>query len=119
VPGSLEEALLGEGESVFRQNGRLAALVTRFFERSRLPHDEPIPGPAVVFQRDATTVLPPGWTARSDASGNLILDALNAQRTANGIPPLAWIPEAVNVTRIAAAIQPALRLRKNSYFSGE
>jgi N-methylhydantoinase A len=73
VAGSIEEALVGEGESVFRQDGRLAALVTRFFERSRLPHDEPIPGPALVFQRDTTIVLPPGWTARSDASGNLIL----------------------------------------------
>jgi N-methylhydantoinase A/oxoprolinase/acetone carboxylase beta subunit len=73
VPGSLEEALLGEGESVFRKDGRLAPLPTRFFERSRLPCDEPITGPAVVFQRDTTTVLPPGWTARADASSNLIL----------------------------------------------
>jgi N-methylhydantoinase A len=73
VPGSQKEALLGEGESVFRQNGRLAAFATRFFERSRLPHDEPIQGPAVFFQRDTTIVLPPDWTARADAAGNLIL----------------------------------------------
>jgi N-methylhydantoinase A len=73
VPGSPAEALFGEGESVFRQNGRLAGFATRFFERSRLPHDEPIPGPAVFFQRDTTIVLPPDWTARADAAGNLIL----------------------------------------------
>ena len=30
-------------------------------------------GPAILFQRDTTTVVPPGWTARADASGSLIL----------------------------------------------
>ena len=63
------DSLLGEGESVF---GR-TAYVTRYYERSRLPVGESIDGAAVVFQRDATTVVPPGWTARADASGSLIL----------------------------------------------
>ena len=38
-----------------------------------LPVGESIDGAAVVFQRDTTTVVPPGWTARADASGSLIL----------------------------------------------
>ena len=63
------DSLLGEGESVF---GR-TAYVTRYYERSRLPIGESIDGAAVVFQRDATTVVPPGWTARAEASGSLIL----------------------------------------------
>ncbi|HEY7296260.1 MAG TPA: hydantoinase/oxoprolinase family protein, partial [Dehalococcoidia bacterium] len=31
-------------------------------------------GPAVIVQMDTTTVLNPGWAARSDAAGNLILE---------------------------------------------
>jgi N-methylhydantoinase A/oxoprolinase/acetone carboxylase beta subunit len=71
--GSLDEALLGEAECVFRQDGGLASLATRYLERSRLPVEQSIPGPAVVFQRDTTTVVPPGWKARAETSGNLIL----------------------------------------------
>ena len=75
VSGALSDALLGEGETVFRQNGRLSGSPTRFFDRTRLPHDEPIQGPAIFFQRDTTIVLPPEWTARADTAGNLILSA--------------------------------------------
>ncbi len=71
--GSLDEALLGEGEGVFRQNGRLAPIRAIHLERAKLPIDEPIQGPAVIFQRDTTTIVPPGWTARAEASGNLRL----------------------------------------------
>ncbi|MGE3935800.1 MAG: hydantoinase/oxoprolinase family protein [Rhodospirillaceae bacterium] len=31
-------------------------------------------GPAVVEQADATTLVPPGWTARCDGGGNLVLE---------------------------------------------
>ena len=63
------DALLGEGESVF--GGQ--AHPTRYYERSRLRRGDAIDGAAVVFQRDTTTVVPPGWTARADESGNLVL----------------------------------------------
>lgn len=71
--GSLGEALVGEGESVFRRNGDVAPMPTRYFERSRLPHDEPLKGPAVIFQRDTTVLVPPSWAAVAEASGNLLL----------------------------------------------
>jgi N-methylhydantoinase A len=71
--GSLEEALLAESESHFRVGGELRALPTRFYDRHSLPLDEIIPGPAVVFHLDTTTVVPPSWSARADRSGNLIL----------------------------------------------
>ena len=63
------DPLLGEGESVFGRK----SYPTRYFERSRLPVGESFQGAAVIFQRDTTTVVPPGWTARADASGSLIL----------------------------------------------
>ena len=72
--GTLEEALVGESESVFRVDGSLQAFPTRFYDRSLLPLDEAFAGPAVVFHLDTTTVIPPGWSARADASGNLILN---------------------------------------------
>jgi N-methylhydantoinase A/oxoprolinase/acetone carboxylase beta subunit len=71
--GSLDDALLGEGESVFRLNGSLVPTRTIHLDRARLPIDQPIDGPAVIFQRDTTTVVPPGWKALAEASGNLRL----------------------------------------------
>jgi N-methylhydantoinase A len=63
------DPLLGEGESVFNRQSQSI----RYYERSRLPVGNSFEGPAVVFQRDTTTVVPPGWRARADASGSLIL----------------------------------------------
>ncbi len=77
--GSLQEALMGENEGVFRVDGSLQALQTRFYDRSLLPLDEAIPGPAVVFHPDTTTVVPPSWNATADASGNLILKKVGAR----------------------------------------
>jgi N-methylhydantoinase A/oxoprolinase/acetone carboxylase beta subunit len=71
--GSLADALVGESETVFRVDGSMQPLTTRFYDRTQLPLDEPFDGPAVVFHPDTTTVVPPGWRARADASGNLEL----------------------------------------------
>jgi len=73
APGSLEQALVGEGPGYFQQDGRLAAQATRYLERWRLPFDVPVEGPAVLFQRDTTVLISPGWKARAESSGNLIL----------------------------------------------
>jgi N-methylhydantoinase A len=76
--GSLAQALVGENEGVFRVDGSLQSLQTRFYDRTLLPLDEAIAGPAVVFHPDTTTVVPPGWNATADASGNLILKKVSA-----------------------------------------
>ena len=52
---------------------------TRTFQRDLLPLDETIPGPAIVFHLDTTTVVPPGWDLRADASGNLLLTRAGAR----------------------------------------
>jgi N-methylhydantoinase A/oxoprolinase/acetone carboxylase beta subunit len=77
--GGFAEALLGESESHFRVDGQLQALPTRFYDRSLLPLGEAFPGPAVVFHLDTTTVVPPGWGARADVSGNLFLTRKEAR----------------------------------------
>ncbi|MEE2701009.1 MAG: hydantoinase/oxoprolinase family protein [Chloroflexota bacterium] len=45
---------------------------TPVFARNTLIAGSQFPGPAIVVQMDATTVIPPGWTATTDAFGNLI-----------------------------------------------
>jgi N-methylhydantoinase A len=35
----------------------------------------PVPGPLIVEEYDATTLVPPGWTIRRDAMNNLVLEA--------------------------------------------
>ena len=71
---SLDGARVKTGRGTFRTaGGGLVELETVFYLRDRLPVDEPFPGPAVVLQRDSTTVLTPGSTARADAAGNLVI----------------------------------------------
>ncbi len=45
------------------------------YERDRLAIGDVIAGPAIVEQFDATTVIPPEWRARVDATRNLILES--------------------------------------------
>jgi N-methylhydantoinase A len=54
-------------------DGRVATAVT-LYERDRLNVGAELSGPAIVEQVDATTVIPPGWTARVDPYRNLILE---------------------------------------------
>jgi N-methylhydantoinase A/oxoprolinase/acetone carboxylase beta subunit len=72
---TLSEAIVRRGQSAFRVAGVLAPYDTTYYRRDRLPLAVPVPGPAIILQRDTTTVVPPGWTAEADAGGNLILRA--------------------------------------------
>ena len=58
---------------MFRVDGALEGYDTAFYRRDALPVETPIPGPAIIVQKDATTVVPPGWSVRVDRSANLIL----------------------------------------------
>lgn len=71
--GSLEAALVKTAESVFRVDGALQSLETKFYIRAKLPLDTDFDGPAVILQIDTTTVVPPGWSATLDKGANLIL----------------------------------------------
>ena len=50
------------------------AIEATLYERDRLAVGAVIAGPAIVEQFDATTVIPPGWSARVDGLRNLILE---------------------------------------------
>jgi len=47
---------------------------TPIYERDDFAPGDTIEGPAIVVQVDSTTLVEPGWTARSDAHGNLVLE---------------------------------------------
>jgi N-methylhydantoinase A len=47
---------------------------TALYERKQLAPGNMVVGPAVVFQLDATTAIPPGWAATVDGWGNLLLE---------------------------------------------
>ena len=53
------------------------------YERGVLHRDVVIPGPAIITELTGTNVVEPGWTARFDALGNLILERLYAQSYAS------------------------------------
>ena len=71
--GSLGAARVRQGTCVFRIDGTLQPFDTVYYQRQALPVDETFDGPAVVLQRDATTVVPPGWNATTEPDGNIIL----------------------------------------------
>jgi N-methylhydantoinase A len=45
----------------------------RVMERQQIELGAVVSGPAVVYQEDATTLVPPGWRAEQHKSGNLII----------------------------------------------
>ena len=71
--GSLAEARVRAGACAFRHGDGLERLETDFYQREALPAEARFAGPAVVLQRDATTLVPPGWRASVALNGNIIL----------------------------------------------
>jgi N-methylhydantoinase A len=70
---TLEKARVRTGQCVFRIDGELQTFETSFYRRHLLPVGETFKGPAIVLQKDSTTVVPPGCSAINDPAGNLIL----------------------------------------------
>jgi N-methylhydantoinase A len=74
----IEAARLKEQGVSFRSNGSLESFPTAFYDRDRLPVGQAVEGPAVILQKDTTTVLPPDTRATLDESGNLIVELREA-----------------------------------------
>jgi N-methylhydantoinase A/oxoprolinase/acetone carboxylase beta subunit len=69
---TLEKARVRTGQCVFRIDGELRSFETSFYRRHLLPVGQVFTGPAIVLQKDSTTVVPPGCSAINDPAGNLI-----------------------------------------------
>jgi N-methylhydantoinase A len=63
-------ALVRMSEVSFRGGGKKTAV----YDRSRLRAGNRLPGPAIVTEYSATTLIPPEWSGRVDRIGNLILE---------------------------------------------
>jgi N-methylhydantoinase A len=48
-------------------------VLSAFYRRHLLPVGEALAGPAILLQKESTTVIPPGCSAFNDAAGNLVL----------------------------------------------
>jgi 5-oxoprolinase (ATP-hydrolysing) len=55
------------------------------WDRAALSQGQNIPGPAIITDASATTVVEPGWTARVDPHLNLILERTTARQTTSAI----------------------------------
>ncbi len=71
TPRPVAAAVKGRRTVAFDADTRADATV---YERDGLDIAVSLAGPAIVEQFDATTVIPPGWTARTDGYRNLILE---------------------------------------------
>ncbi len=65
-----EAALVTKSPVLFHGRRKLTAI----YERSLLRAGNRIPGPAIVTEYSATSLIPPGWSGRADRNGNLILE---------------------------------------------
>lgn len=71
-------APIGETEVLFAGGPQR----TRLYAREALAPEQCIEGPALLLQPDATTLVEPGWSARADSNGNLLLTpTLKTQRS--------------------------------------
>ena len=73
--GDLDAATLGSRPAIWRVDGALAEVETTRLARELLPVGTPLPSPAIIFQRDTTIAVPPGWSAVATAAGPLMLSA--------------------------------------------
>ena len=48
--------------------------MTPLYARDKLPVDQAFEGPAIVLQKDTTTVIPPGAKATAQTGGNLLIE---------------------------------------------
>ena len=67
-------ASAGERPVWFEGQAGLQPQAARLFEREKFRAGNRVEGPAIVFQMDATTVIPPGWTGMVDYWGHLLLE---------------------------------------------
>jgi N-methylhydantoinase A/oxoprolinase/acetone carboxylase beta subunit len=71
---ALADAKLNEAQCHFPLDGELRAMATPLYARDKLPVDRTVEGPAIILQKDTTTVIPPGARATAQAGGNLLIE---------------------------------------------
>ena len=90
---------------------------TPVFERERLAGGARIPGPAIIAERNATTVVEPGWEARLMEAGGLLLERTveREARYAAGTKADPVMLEVFNNLFMSIAEQMGVRLAQTAY----
>jgi len=70
---TLEAAKVRTRDAVFRLDGRLQTFETQVYRRDMLPLGIPVSGPAILLQKDSTTVVPPKAKAEVHETGSVII----------------------------------------------
>ncbi len=70
------EGLKGNRPVWFKRTGRADCAI---YDRDGIGAGDNIAGPAVIEAVDATIVVPPGWTARANDSGHIIMEAQDGE----------------------------------------
>jgi N-methylhydantoinase A len=71
--GSLTAAQTRTASTLFRVDGSLQRVETPFYRRDALPVGEAFDGPAIILQKDTTTVVPPNASVRMEENGNMLI----------------------------------------------
>ena len=66
-----ESAPRTERSVFFREAG--GNVTTRIYDRDALAIDQAVVGPAIIEEWTSTTVVPPGWSARTEHEGSVVL----------------------------------------------
>src|SRR5207247_1070798 len=87
------------------------------FVRERLAVADRIPGPAIIAEKNATTVVEPGWQAEVMRSNHIVLERVEArpQRRAIGTGVDPVMLEVFNNLYMSIAEQMGLRLANTAY----
>ena len=90
---------------------------TPVYEREALAPGQRIDGPAIVAERNATTVVEPGWRAEARAGGSLVLTRVHARRAryAAGTKADPVMLEVFNNLFMSIAEQMGVRLAQTAY----
>jgi 5-oxoprolinase (ATP-hydrolysing) len=90
---------------------------TPVFDRDALAPGQRIDGPAIVAERNATTVVEPGWRAEARAGGALVLARVEARRAryAAGTKADPVMLEVFNNLFMSIAEQMGVRLAQTAY----
>ncbi|MET9802778.1 hydantoinase B/oxoprolinase family protein [Streptomyces sp. NPDC006368] len=90
---------------------------TPLYRREDLRHSDTVPGPAVIAEADATTVVDDGWRAAPAGTGHLLLTRARprASRTAVGTDVDPVLLEVFNNLFMAIAEQMGVRLENTAH----
>jgi 5-oxoprolinase (ATP-hydrolysing) len=82
--GGAQGALIETRDVAFDVNGKPVSRATPFYDRNLLSPGDRISGPCIIEQYDTTTVVPPDFTARIDAHGNIVIECPVREQQAGG-----------------------------------